>query len=650
MTCNSSSCLLCTITETGTSARRKLIIAQCFKDLPLLTDDKNLVITLRCLWNIALAQPDDSEFPFLGVFNCMTRLLNRCIRDQKWLSSGKNMYIPYYAAHIIGSYTMNKSRFSVLAVNSGVISPLIELLRGKITWVEQRVGVRALGHIARHRRTFEDIKVYEMEITKLAMDIVSKCIQTIYSEFVVKKSENRVEYHRHLMIKGLGGLEMENRKAESWAFQMQSWSLYLLNCFVRNKRNINLICKLEEFLKKLCGIWGGLHNQNSFVSGIGLIKSLCHSEIGRRNIAQSEGIVESICNLSRSSDEWQLWAIESLLLLVKDPNTRSAVTNIAAPLLADLVELRTIKGRRKMGDVITQVILQDYGKIKYGQLAFNRKGSQKAIEEIWDLKVEKRKRDKLMSKEEVTERELLVAILKREGNRKFWSAEIEAAVNKYTKALDLCPLKLRKERIVLYSNRAQCHLILEEAELAISDTTRALCLSGEMRPHIKSLWRRSQAYDMKGLARLSLMDCLRFINERSKLNNGKRSSRRKIPYYAMSMLNKQMTATWIFAGVAKSMADDINENGSHKSRDQHVLAGGKMKGKILKSMPTHGSDKEQRLLKKGRLWRRLNSTSRRSKGVIEPLLKRLKKRKSVDVQKKKSNSLLFANETKVRAI
>ncbi|OIT04431.1 PREDICTED: uncharacterized protein LOC109223337 [Nicotiana attenuata] len=636
MTCNSTSCLLCTIIETHTSVRRKLI-AQCFKDLPLLRDDKNLVITLRCLWNIALAQPDDPEFPYLGIFNCMTRLLNRCIRDQKWLSSGKNVYVPYYAAHIIGSYTMNKSRFSVLAVKSAVISPLIELLRGKITWVEQRVAVRALGHIARHRRTFEDIKVYETEIIKLAMDIVSKCIQTIYTEFVIKKSENRVEYHRHLMIKGLGGFEMENRKAESWACQMQCWSLYLLNCFVRKKRSINLICK-EEFLKKLCAIWGGLQNQNSF-SGIGLIKSLRHSEIGRRNIAQSEEIVASICNISRSSDEWQLWAIESLLLLLKDQNTRSVVRNIAAPFLADLVELRTVKGRRKMGDVITQVILQDYAKIKYGQLSFTRKGSQKAIEEIWELKVEKRKRDKLMSEEEVRERELLVAILKREGNRKFWSADIEEAVNKYTKALDLCPLKLRKERIVLYSNRAQCHLILGEAELAISDTTRALCLSGEMRPHIKSLWRRSQAYDMKGLARLSLMDCLMFINERSKFNNGNRSSKRKIPYCAMCMLNKQITATWIFAGVAKSMEDDINDDGTHKSRDaQHVFAGAKMKGKteaILKSMRTHGNDKEERLLKKGRLWRRLNSTSRRSKGVIEPLLKRFKGRKSVDVQEKK---------------
>lgn len=74
-----------------------------------------------------------------------------------------------------------------------------------------------------------------------------------------------------------------------------------------------------------------------------------------------------------------------------------------------------------------------------------------------------------------------------------------------------------------------------------------------------------------------------FINERSKLN-GNKSSTRKIPYYAMRMLNKQMTATWIFAGAAKSMEDDTYDNGTHKSRVQYRLAGGKMKGKIEEAL------------------------------------------------------------------
>ncbi|CAN4079741.1 unnamed protein product [Withania somnifera] len=465
-----------------------------------------LVPTLRCLWNIALTQPDDPEFPSLGIFNCMAKLLKRCTRDQKWFSKKNNVYVPYYAAHIIGSYTMNKARFSVLAVKSVVILPLIDLLRGKITWVEQRVAVRALGHIARHRITFEGIEVRELEIIKLAIDIDSKCNSTIYSEFACNKTENR--YHHYLMTKGLGGLGVENKKAESWACQMQCWSLYLLNSFVTKKK------------KNLCGIWGGLQNQNS-LSGIGLIRSLCDCEDGRKNIARFDEVIDDICNLSRNR-----------------------LTNTAAPFLADLVEPRTIKGRRKMGDMITQVLLQNYAKTKYGQ----------EIEEIWDLKLEKIKRDKIISEQEM-ETELSVSILKREGNKKFWSTETEAAENKYTKALDLCPLKLRKERIVLYSDRAQCYLVLGEAE------------TGETRPHIKSQCRRSQGYGKKGLARLSLMDC--FI-----------SSRRQIPYYAMRMLNKQMTATWTFEGIAKSVADDIDEDGTHKARVQHGFTGGKRKENV----------------------------------------------------------------------
>ncbi|XP_039039516.1 uncharacterized protein LOC120177399 [Hibiscus syriacus] len=102
--------------------------------------------------------------------------------------------------------------------------------------------------------------------------------------------------------------------------------------------------------------------------------------------------------------------------------------------------------------------------------------------------------------------------------------------------------------IVLYSNRAQCHLLLKTPAAAISDTTRALCLSGTVSPHRKSLWRRSQAYDMKGLGKESLMDCLMFINTRMKSEHTKRV---RIPYYAARMINKQMNAALIFAN-AKS--------------------------------------------------------------------------------------------------
>ena len=70
----------------------------------------------------------------------MASLIHKGINDTHWLLTNQNIYIPYYAAHIIGSYTMNKEEFAQLAVESGVLPPLLDLLSGKISWVEQRVG------------------------------------------------------------------------------------------------------------------------------------------------------------------------------------------------------------------------------------------------------------------------------------------------------------------------------------------------------------------------------------------------------------------------------------------------------------------------------------------------------------------------------
>lgn len=136
----------------------------------------------------------------------------------------------------------------------------------------------------------------------------------------------------------------------------------------------------------------------------------------------------------------------------------------------------------------------------------------------------------------------MIGLIKQQANRKFWSGEIEEAMRKYSEALSLCPLRFRKERMVLYSNRAQCRLLLKDPDSAISDSTRALCLSSPANSHSRSLWRRSQAYDMKGLAKESLMDCIMFIN---RCINASESV--KIPYYAARMISKQIDATWLFA-------------------------------------------------------------------------------------------------------
>lgn len=549
--------------EADPSLRRAGII-KCFKEMPL-KDDQEHVLALSGLWTIAMKQPDDPEFPVLGIFECAANLIRRGVSDTQWLLRDQNVYIPYYAAHIIGSYTMNRVEFAERAVKSGVVSPLMELLRGKMSWVEKRVAVRALGHLANHERTFEAIAVHEAEIINLSMETASTCVDVVYVEFVAVEHKRRLKYHCNLITRGTCGLEIENRKAEEWASQLQCWCLHLLNCFACKEKSLSRICN-KDFLKKLCGMWGGLANRSS-PAGIGLIRNLCSTKTGRRSVADSKEVIESLCNTSRSSDEWQYMAIDCLLLILKDPDTRYKVLNTAVLFLVDLVELRSLRGRTKVGEAITQILLQDYNRIKYHNLDLKSKRAERTLEEIWDLKVERKRRENTMTEEEARERAVLVGVLKHEGNQLFWSGDIEAAVLKYTEALALCPLRMRQGRVVLHSNRAQCHLVLRNAASAISDSTRALTLSSAVSAHGKSLWRRSQAYDMKGLAKESLMDCITFINDRIKSLD---TIDDKIPYYAARMMTKQMNATWIFANARSKNLDNhvVQNRESNGSDDQ----------------------------------------------------------------------------------
>ncbi|KAE8683533.1 3-oxo-Delta(4,5)-steroid 5-beta-reductase-like isoform X1 [Hibiscus syriacus] len=537
--CLDPCCFFCMMKEVDPSLRRAGIAA-CFKEMPLIGDDQQHVLVLSSLWNIAMAQPDDPEFPSLGIFDCMTSFLEKGINDRGWLLRDQNIYIPYYAAHVIGSYTMNKVEFAEKVVLAGVIPPLMELLRGNMSWVEQRVAVRALGHLASYERSFEAVAAHEEEVVRLTMHLASTCLKEVYAKFVgVKDKSKRSKYHCDLLTRGVGGSEMEDRMAEEWASQLQCWSLYLLNCFACKERSLNLICK-QEFLVDLCGMWGGLVNHSS-PAGVGLIRILCYSKYGRQSISDSKEVLKNLCHLSRSSDDWQYMGIDCLLLLLKDPDTRYKVIEIATMFLIDLVELKSLGDRSSLGDTITKTLL-----LGYKQSKFRIKNSQviKALQETWELKIKRKKREKIMSEEKVEDRRVLVNLIKHQANHMFWLRDVEAAIKRYTEALDACPLKLRKERMVLYSKRAQCYLLLKDPDAAIRDSTRALCLSNPTNSHGKSLWRRSQAYDMKGLAKESLMDCIMFINGSI---NSETNKRVKIPYYATRMISKQMDATWLFA-------------------------------------------------------------------------------------------------------
>ncbi|RZC45185.1 hypothetical protein C5167_038140 [Papaver somniferum] len=206
--------------ETNPSLR-KSGISKCFREIPLKHDQEH-VLVLSTLWNIAMTHPNDPEFPSSGVFECMASLLRKGLHNRDWLLRDQNIYIPYYAAHIIGSYTMNKIEFAEKAVKSGVISPLMELMRGKMSWVEQRVAVRALGHLASYKTTFDSVAEHEKEIIELAMEIASTCLDVVYFKFAaVKDKKKRLRYHCDLLTRGVGGSEMENVKAEEWASQLQ---------------------------------------------------------------------------------------------------------------------------------------------------------------------------------------------------------------------------------------------------------------------------------------------------------------------------------------------------------------------------------------------------------------------------------------------
>ncbi|XP_004238568.2 uncharacterized protein [Solanum lycopersicum] len=610
---NHLGCFFCIMKETNSSIRSNGI-KNYFKKMHLIDEDQELVLVLSGLWTMAMSQPNDKELPSLGIFECMASLINKGINQKSWLQKDQNIYIPYYASHIIGSYTMNNVEFAIKALDCGVLVPLLDLLRGNMTWVEQRVAIRAIGHLASYEKTFKSVAIYEEEIVKLAMNLASTCLDVVYKEFVgVKDLNMRLKYHCDLLTRGVGGLEMENSKAEEWASQLQCWSLHLLNCFAIKQRCLNIICE-QSFLKELSEMWGGLANDSS-PGGVGLIRVLCYNKDGRRCIAESKDVIKNLCNLARSSDDWQYMGIDCLLLLLADSGTRYKVLQVASMCLVDLIELRTLGGRSNVGNTITRTLLSDF---KQRKVKIKNTGVQQVLEEIWGLKVDRKKREQNMSDEKLEEKRVMVSLMKQQGNNSFWLGKIEEAMMKYSEALELCPLRFRKERIVLYSNRAQCKLLLGEANDAISDTTKALSLSSPTNSHAKSLWRRSQAYDMKGLAKESLMDCIMFVNccfkmDHTSLSSSSSSMKKnmRIPYYAVRMINKQMESTWLFKNAQLKTFVDLSEKTNQPHDDMRATRILLQKKGFIKGLSS--ISEEPQLIEKGEFSRRNHEIKDREK-------------------------------------
>ncbi|KAG0465851.1 hypothetical protein HPP92_020015 [Vanilla planifolia] len=406
-----------------------------------------------------------------------------------------------------------------------------------MSWIEQRVAVRALGHLASFDETFPAVARHGNELVPLAMRVAATCLRTVYEDFIVvetlqqnKGGKMRRKYQRELLTRGLGNGEMETRKAEEWASQLQCWSIYLLGCFAWRDASWHcLICKDEAFLKDLCNMWGGVANGDS-PAGVGLMRILCRSELGRKAVSDCADAIESLCNLARSTDDWQYMGIDCLLLLLEDPAARRRVLPFAAPCLADLIELRKLGKRTNLGDAILKSLWPE-------------------VKEMW----ERRRMEERMSEDETAARREAATGKKKEGNRRFWAGEVKEAMEKYGEALKLCPLKRKNERMVLYSNRAQCQLLLGDADAAISDATRALSLSTPVNSHRKSLWRRAQAYDMKGMAKESMIDCLTLVNGAwFGVGRGKKKKKsNNVPYSVARMISKQISRAGLFASVGE---------------------------------------------------------------------------------------------------
>ncbi|XP_043721785.1 uncharacterized protein LOC122669163 isoform X3 [Telopea speciosissima] len=528
----------------GNPNKRRTSILKFFRELPS-QDDDGQVLPISGLWNTAMAHPNDPEFIDLGIFECMAALIWKGLKNRRWLSHDQNIYIPYYAAHIIGSYTMNREDFAESAVHAGVIPPLVELLRGRLTWVEQRVAVRALGHLATYPSTFPTVANHG-EILELAIQLAMSSLEIVYSHFH-QNVDRRLSYHCDLLTRGMGGVEMESRKAEEWASQLQCWSLQLINCYAFKSEFLSIICK-PEFLIKLPGMWGGLVNENS-PAGIGVLRTICHHKLGRGPVANNPGVIEALSNIARSSDDWQYMAIDCLLWLIQDPSISHKVIDKAAPALIELAEITTLGDHKRLGDSIVNALQECLQSQGTGRNSI----SSRTKEQIEDLLNSRRrfKLEKSIPKEDLHIKQAAALVVKLEGNSLFSSGDMSGAAAKYSEALALCPMRSKKERVVLYSNRAQCHLLLQQPWEAISDATRALCLHNPPNRHAKSLWRRAQAYDMIGLAKESLLDAILFINECSQSNVPDLSMRQnKVPDYAERLVKKQMRAAWLFRDAA----------------------------------------------------------------------------------------------------
>ncbi|KAJ8254626.1 hypothetical protein GJAV_G00195130 [Gymnothorax javanicus] len=100
--------------------------------------------------------------------------------------------------------------------------------------------------------------------------------------------------------------------------------------------------------------------------------------------------------------------------------------------------------------------------------------------------------EKDLSEEEKQSRREESLRLKETGNGQFKNGEHTEAEASYTAALGACPVCYKKERSILFSNRAAARLHLDQKEKAIADCTKAIELNPD---YVRAILRRAELYE-----------------------------------------------------------------------------------------------------------------------------------------------------------
>ncbi|XP_040201165.1 tetratricopeptide repeat protein 1 isoform X2 [Rana temporaria] len=132
--------------------------------------------------------------------------------------------------------------------------------------------------------------------------------------------------------------------------------------------------------------------------------------------------------------------------------------------------------------------------------------------EIGDAEMEEevlQEMEKDMSEDEREDRRKESTRLKEEGNELFKKADYVEAENIYSEALQKCPAFYKKDRSILFSNRAAARLKQDKKELALTDCTKAIELNPD---YVRALLRRAELYERTEKLDEALADYQSVIN------------------------------------------------------------------------------------------------------------------------------------------